>query len=142
MTEIDPAIAAGLDRLVPGYSDALPDWDDVLRRAPAGNRTRRLQKPSRRRVVAALVFVIGVGAATAILLHASSANPDIGNGSGGCALKVQFRGATYFGEGVEIAPQLGPRVGSVVVPDCEGGGGSQTFQLARLRGVSPKVALV
>ena len=94
----------------------------------------------RQRLVAAIVFVIGVGAATAILMHLSGANPgSAGAGSGSCAQRVQFRGATYSGEGVEIVPQRGARVGSAVVTDCEGGGGSQTFQLARLRGVSPKL---
>jgi hypothetical protein len=33
-----PGVAAGLDRLVPSYSDAISDWDDVLRRTPPDRR--------------------------------------------------------------------------------------------------------
>jgi hypothetical protein len=142
MIDIEPAIANRLDEMVPSYSDAIPDWGDVLRRAPSDHRTGRLRKPTRRRVVAATAFVLGVGAATAILLHIPSANRGIGNGSGGCALRVQFRGTIYSGRTVEIVPERGPRVGSAVIPDCGPGGGPQTIQVARLRGVSPNVALV
>lgn len=142
MIDIDPAIANGLDELVASYTDAVPDWEDVLRRAPAGNRTGRFRKPARRRVVAAAAFAVGVGAATTILLHISSANPGIGNGSGGCALKVRYRGTTYSGRNIEVVPQRGPHAGSGVIPDCESGGSPETIQVARLPGVSPGVALV
>jgi hypothetical protein len=141
MTEIDPAIAAGLDRLVPSYSDAVSDWDDVLRRTGSDRRPARRFRPTRQRVVAALVFVIGVGVATAIL-HTSGSNSASSNSGGSCALTVQYRGATYSGRTIEVVPQPGPRAGSAVIPDCEPGGGSQTIEVAHLRGVSPRTALV
>ena len=133
MTEIDPAIAAGLDRLVPSYSDAVSDWDDVLRRPDSDRRPARRFRPTRQRVVAALVFVIGVGATTAILLHTSGSNSVSSNSGGSCALTVRYRArdllwANHRGGPPARTPR---RFGGD--PGLRPGGGSQTIEVANLR---------
>jgi Family of unknown function (DUF6281) len=137
MIDVDPEIARGLDEMVPGYEDAVPDWEDVLLRGPSG--FRRRQARIRRLLVPALGLAVGIAIATAILTRGG---PTSGvSGSGSCAFIAHYRGATYNGVSVQVAPELGRRLGTASLPSCEGGG-SQTLAVAAMKGVSPAVALV
>ena len=69
-----------------------------------------------------------------------------GSSSAVCALAVEFRGATYFGQSVSIAPEAGEIVGEAGLPACNDTNGAseedEVVEVASFPGLSPDIALV
>ena len=69
-------------------------------------------------------------------------------GSGDCAYMATFKGHTYSGVSVQVAPVPGRRLGAAHLPPCDDTGGSlpagpgERLPVAELPGVSSSVALV
>ena len=65
---------------------------------------------------------------------------------GQCALTAEFRGRSYSGMSVEVAPPEGEPLGTAVVPPCNDTNGAdeaaEEIEVARLPGASPSRALV
>lgn len=59
-----------------------------------------------------------------------------------CALVIRYQGENYEETGVQVAPPEGERIGSAVLPGCGAEEPDEQIPVARLPGVSPKVALV
>jgi hypothetical protein len=59
-----------------------------------------------------------------------------------CALVIRYQGENYEETGVQVAPPEGERIGSAVLPGCGAEEPDKQIAVARLPGVSPKVALV
>jgi Family of unknown function (DUF6281) len=70
-----------------------------------------------------------------------------GGGEADCAMVARYHDRSYAGTTVRVVPPQGSRVGFAVVPGCNDTGQKQDppdekIAVARLRGVSPDVALV
>lgn len=70
-----------------------------------------------------------------------------GHAESDCAMVVTYHGRTYYGRVVRVAPLEGERTGSAILPGCNDTGETkdptdEKIPVARLPGVSPKVALV
>lgn len=67
-------------------------------------------------------------------------------GSGSCALVVQFQGQAYDGFPVEVSPPEGEPAGTGILPACsdtnDADEEAEGIELARFPGVSPDIALV
>jgi len=96
------------------------------------------QREWRSHSVPAVGLAVAIAIATAILTRGGPTSG--GSGSGSCALIAHYRGGTYDGLTVKVAPEMGRRLGTASLPSCEGGG-SQTLRVAAIKGVSPAVAL-
>jgi Family of unknown function (DUF6281) len=95
-----------------------------------------------RHATAALCLVVG-----ALVACGGGSETEGVSGEGSCALVVHFRGHTYGGISLKVAPVEGKPLGSVVLPGCADTGPSKTttgehIQVARLPSVSPRIALV
>jgi hypothetical protein len=141
MIDVDPRIAAGLDRMVAGADGGAPDWDDVLSRAAV--REPRRSRWAGRFLVPAVGLAIGAAIAAVILTRGPSGGS---SGAGSCAALARFHGAEYIGEGVQVAPTPAGPAGTAVLPACTDQPGAttgpQTVRVLRIRGISPRVAFV
>jgi hypothetical protein len=62
-----------------------------------------------------------------------------------CALVVRYRGVLYDGRTVAVVANEGRKLGSGVLPACDDGGGDsgeEKIELAEIKGVSPRIAVV
>jgi hypothetical protein len=57
-----------------------------------------------------------------------------------CIFTVQYDGRTYTGQGVQVQPAVGVRLGQGTIPKC-GDDPAQPIQVAQIPGVSPRLAL-
>jgi hypothetical protein len=90
---------------------------------------------------------LALAIAVVAILAGCSSETEGGAGAGSegeasCALVVRYRGENYEGTGVQVARLEGERIGSAVLPGCEADEPDEQIRVARLPGVSPKVALV
>jgi hypothetical protein len=98
----------------------------------------------KRRSFLAFLLVIIAG----LCAGCTSARPTTeGGGEAACAMVLRYHDRSYAGTTVHIVPPQGSRVGFAVVPGCNDTGQKQAppdekIAVARLRGVSPEVALV
>lgn len=68
------------------------------------------------------------------------------SGSASCAFIAHFEGRTYEGVSVQVAPEIGPYIGTATSPPCNDTNDdvpeeAESFDVARLPGVSPETAL-
>lgn len=68
------------------------------------------------------------------------------SGSASCAFIAHFEGRTYEEHAVQIAPEIGPHVGTATSPPCDDTNDdvadqAESFEVARLPGVSSDIAL-
>ena len=141
MIDVDPEIAAALDRLVADVPEQAPDWGDVLSRGGVRTSARRVW--AGRLALPAVGLALGVAVGLAIITRGPSQSP---GGAGSCAALARYHGAEYVGEGVRIAPVPAGPAGTAVLPACNDqpgeATGPQTVRVLRIRGVSPRVAFI